>query len=155
MKKISVKPLEKLSIPGISYHIPTTLDVYTEDHWKWVGSALPMKTKSPIVSGGVLHVIHSEPQFSKLEYHDDCEKYVFVRGDVVMPFANLYNGVLDESSLCFALIKEGTEIIIEEKVAHFMPVAASTEGAIAVVISPEMPFHHVYLSQMTTGILDI
>lgn len=152
MKKIRICPIEQLDVPGVHVRLPGDVDVYEESYLRWHGTRLQLEMKNTLVAGGVLKVWRHQPVFQKLEYHDDREKYVFLQGNVIMPFADVKDGMIVESSLQYARIQAGTEILIEAGKAHFMPVADDTDCALAMVICTNMPYYHVFLKEPVCGV---
>ena len=116
MKQIKIQSIKDAEIPGVEIKLPGDAETYRESYLCWNGTRLPMQMNSTCVSGGVLKVWHHLPVFSKLEYHDDNEKYIFVQGDVIMPFADIKDGKVDEATLQYVRIQAGTEDVYKRQV---------------------------------------
>lgn len=151
MKQIKILSIEDIAISGVKVQLSSEYDIYEENYLRWSGTRLMLDLKSTSVAGGVLKVWRHQPVFQKLEYHDDREKFVFLQGTVIMPFVDVKDGKIIEDSLQYVRIPAGTEIIIEAGKAHFMPVACDSDSALMVVVSPDMPFYHVFLEEPVLG----
>ena len=152
MIKVPLVEICTENLQGLTVQKPGDYDLFKDDYFEWRGTKLPVSFKDEQVFGGIMKTWHHLPMFQKLEYHEDYEKFIFLHGTALMPFADIENGEIVKNSLRVVKIPAGTELLIHPYKAHFMPVALGDEPVEIVVIAPEVPFIHVFSDEPFTYI---
>ena len=144
---IKIQDLKKGTIRGVCVQEPDAVKPHCENYFEWNESTLTADFQSIEISGGLLYSWHHTPNFSQIEYHDDCEMFYFISGAAIMLFIDIEHGEPVMSSAQIVRIKAGTQIIIDKMKGHFVPVSETDEPVKIVVVSPKMPAHRIILPE--------
>ena len=148
---IPISQIKDCAVTGVHFAQPTEVACYRESYFTWQPMELGGLFQESPVSGGYLYTRRHPPEYRELEYHTDMEIFYFVKGDVIMPFCTLRNGMPDMQTLQLIYIPENTQLVIEKNVGHFVPVAANCETASIVVVAPKMDAPRVPLPYPVRG----
>jgi len=79
VKTVVIEDIRADNDYGLIVQMPGEGSVYQEDYFYWKGSSIPACFQTNRITTGIMKTWHRDLVFQKLEYHDDYEKFIFLR----------------------------------------------------------------------------
>jgi oxalate decarboxylase/phosphoglucose isomerase-like protein (cupin superfamily) len=152
MKRILIKDLVPGLVSGVEVQMPGAGPLYQENYFEWTPSSLVAKLQTHEVSGGVLRAWHHTAIFREVETHSDAEMFFFVSGVSLMLFMDIHQGQPVPETAQVVRILPGTQIVITENKAHFVPLAEGDIPVEIIVVAPKMAAPRMTLPVEIEGI---